>query len=55
MDRNGAKSFFDKCSHLAVAGFSKLSKLFDKIIYHKRSSVIVSLLVSTGICVAVNF
>lgn len=55
MDRNDARSFFDKVKKFGSALFSRLSKLFDKIVYHKTSSVIVSLLVSIGICVAVNF
>lgn len=55
MDRNDARSFFDKVKKFGSALFSRLSKLFDKVVYHKTSSVIVSLLVSIGICVAVNF
>lgn len=55
MDRKQAQSFFEKCKSVGAGLFSRLSKLFDKIIYHKKSSIIVSLLVSIGICVGVNF
>ncbi|WP_305204706.1 hypothetical protein [Dubosiella newyorkensis] len=49
------KSWWERVQKEFGIIFSKFSKLFDRIIYHKTSSIIVSLLASIAICVSVSF
>lgn len=52
-------SLFSRIAHRAARIFSlllsKLSKLFDRIVYSQKASMIVSLLVSIVICVSINY
>ena len=44
-----------KVNKYIVSFVSKISKLFDRIIYSKKSSILVSFIAAVMICVAVNF
>lgn len=52
---NSSTGFFWWIWSLIRFIFEKLSKLFDQILFHKTGSIIVSLLVSIGICVGIDY
>lgn len=44
-----------KVMQVILSVFSRLSKLFDRVVYSPKSSLLVSLLASIAICISVNF
>lgn len=55
MDNHKNPIWFERIKKWASMVLSRFSKLFDKIIYHKASSIIVSLLASIVICVSISY
>ena len=54
-DNNKVPGPIEKARKLVLNFLTKLSKVFDRIVYSKKSSVIVSFLAAAVICITVNY
>ena len=55
MPNSGIPEPIEKFRKILVNTFTKLSKIFDRIVYSKKSSVIVSLVAAIMFCITVNY
>jgi YbbR domain-containing protein len=54
-NKNSPSLWLDTLSKLGKLLFQKISKLVDRILFNKKGSIVISLLVSIMICVGINY